>query len=349
MRLRGYRAGLLLSSSVAALLVGDGAPAAFAACANNINATFDNPAAQTTPCVAVTNTSFTGNITNEGTVSPGGITFTNGTITGFINSKGDINGGIVLDANSVITSSAPSAINIGGNVGGNTFTGGVINSGSINATAFSGAGVVVTGPSIFTGGIVNNAGGFISGGSFGVLVLAASNFSGGIINAGFISGGVAGVGVGSPGGITVSNFSGGIVNSPGGIITGFSYGVAVNGVSTFSGGIANSGVIAGATGISVQNVSLFSGNIVNTTSGSIFGAVGIEICGCVSTFAGSVVNAGLISASSASSSTASRLSPEASSIPAPLRLGPASASARSASASTMSQPLPAASSTPARF
>src|SRR5215467_14647814 len=97
------RVGLLLSSSVAALLIGGGAPAAFAACANNINAAFDNPAAQTTPCVAVTNTSFTGNITNEGTISPGGIIFSNGTITGFIGSSGTITGGIALDINSVIS------------------------------------------------------------------------------------------------------------------------------------------------------------------------------------------------------------------------------------------------------
>src|SRR2546423_12025126 len=74
------KVGLLLSSSATALLIGGGAPAAFAACANNINASFDNPVAATTPCVAVTNTSFTGNITNESTIAPGGITFNHGTI-----------------------------------------------------------------------------------------------------------------------------------------------------------------------------------------------------------------------------------------------------------------------------
>ena len=100
---RGRKVALLLSSSLsssvmAALLVGGGAPAAWAACGNNIHAGFDNPAAQTTPCVAVTNTSFTGNITNEGTISPGGITFSNGTITGSIISTGTIAGGISLDS-----------------------------------------------------------------------------------------------------------------------------------------------------------------------------------------------------------------------------------------------------------
>ena len=74
---QGRKVALLLSSSIAALLVAGGTPPAWAACGNNIHASFDNPAAQTTPCVAVTNTSFTGNITNEGTISPGGIAFTN--------------------------------------------------------------------------------------------------------------------------------------------------------------------------------------------------------------------------------------------------------------------------------
>ena len=43
------KVGLLLSSSATALLIGGGAPAAFAACANNINASFDNPVAALAP------------------------------------------------------------------------------------------------------------------------------------------------------------------------------------------------------------------------------------------------------------------------------------------------------------
>src|SRR5580704_3418086 len=100
---RGRKVSLLLSSSLTALLVGGGASSAWAGCGNTIGAAFDNPAATTTPCVAVTNTSFSGNITNEGTIAPGGISFTNGTVTGLISSSGTIAGGISLDANSVIT------------------------------------------------------------------------------------------------------------------------------------------------------------------------------------------------------------------------------------------------------
>jgi hypothetical protein len=77
---RGRKVSLLLSSSVTALLVG--ASSAAAACGNSIGAAFDNPAAHTTACVAVTNTSFSGSITNEGTIALGGINFTNGTIAG---------------------------------------------------------------------------------------------------------------------------------------------------------------------------------------------------------------------------------------------------------------------------
>src|SRR5580704_18498519 len=123
---RGRKVGLLLSSSLTALLVGGGASSAWAACVNTIGAAFDNPLAQTTPCVAVTNTSFAGNITNEGTITPGGITFTNGTITGFINSSGIITGGIALDGKSAISASSNAIV-----ISGPTFGGGISNSGKI--------------------------------------------------------------------------------------------------------------------------------------------------------------------------------------------------------------------------
>ena len=68
-----------------------------------------NGAVVTNYCVQ--NTSFAGNIVNNGTISPGGIAFQNGTISGFIQSTGVINGGISLDASSSI-SSTTAAINI---------------------------------------------------------------------------------------------------------------------------------------------------------------------------------------------------------------------------------------------
>src|ERR1700751_5721517 len=95
MGVRGRRGGLLLSRPVAALLVGGGAPAAFA-CANGAGAGagFDNPPGHTTACVVVDNTSFIGNLTNRGTIAPGGptgILVTNAsTITGQVSNAGTI-------------------------------------------------------------------------------------------------------------------------------------------------------------------------------------------------------------------------------------------------------------------
>ena len=315
---RGRRLGLLLaSSSTAALLIGGGAPAAFAACANGAGAGtgFDNPVATTTPCVAVTNTSFTGNITNEGTVAPGGITFTNGTMTGFISSSGNILGGINIDANSVIAHTGTGIA-----ITGSTFLGGITNAGTISAGAV-GVGVgfakfiptptsfQVSPAATFTGGITNS--GTISAGSAGIWVMAAGSFAGGITNAasGVIAapGGIrVGFGTITGGAYTVSSFGGGITNQ--GVISAATSGIAVNGVSTFTGGISNSGTISVSgffsTGISVENVGTFSGGISN--SGTIFaGATGIHVCGCVTTFLGGIANSGLISASSAGISVGS--------------------------------------------
>src|SRR6266850_2439518 len=132
MRGRGRRRGLLLSSSVAALLVGGGAPPAFAACAN-ISAAFDNPAGNTPACVTVTNTSFTGNITNEGTISPSGIAVIG--VSAF-------DGGIA-NAGSIVN--AGRGIVVGGTTASSfvsTFSGGVTNTGTI-VTAPAGTGIFV--------------------------------------------------------------------------------------------------------------------------------------------------------------------------------------------------------------
>src|ERR1700678_4663675 len=99
------RRSLLASSSLAALLIGFGMPSASAACIQ-INATTENPAATTVAGFCVTNTSFSGSITNEGTISPSGITFSHGTITGGITNNGTIAGGISLDRTSQIAATA---------------------------------------------------------------------------------------------------------------------------------------------------------------------------------------------------------------------------------------------------
>ena len=238
----GLRA-LLATSSVAALLIGGGTPAAYAAaCSNVVSAPFDNPLNTTIQNVCV-DASFTApgsNITNEGSISPSGIAFVGGTINGSILSTGVIDGGISLDATSMISGSH-TAISIGGAI----FTGGISNSGMLSV---GGSGIVVNGPSTFTGGISNS--GTITASGNGINVGSAGLFTGGIVNSatGTITAARFGVGVlvgstGGPGVYNVSNFSGGISNA-GNISSNSGTGIQINGVSTFGGGITNSGTIS---------------------------------------------------------------------------------------------------------
>jgi hypothetical protein len=67
----------------------------------------------TVACIVVANTSFTGNLSNTGTINPSGIAVQGSTITGSIQSSGTLIGGISIDASSRINS-AGSAIYISG-------------------------------------------------------------------------------------------------------------------------------------------------------------------------------------------------------------------------------------------
>ena len=323
---------LLASSSVAALLVGAGTPAALAApCTNQITASFDNPAATTVANVCVKNTSFSGNITNEGTISPSGITFQSGTISGFIQSSGVINGGISLDSTSKITSGATDILLKGpsfnggiansgtlsttGNSGieiGNkaavitTFGGGITNFGTISSNLSAAIGVGYGGPlpgfglflSTFSGGVTNS--GAITG-WFGVLVSGVTNFSGNIVNSstGTISA-TSGGAIGPEGILAqeIPTFAGGITNA--GKISG-QHGIYLSSIAQFGtasagGGIMNTGTIsAEGTGIFVKKLSTFSGGISNT-GGTITGNTGISVT-TLSTFLGGITNTGTISVS----------------------------------------------------
>jgi uncharacterized protein with beta-barrel porin domain len=283
------RAGLLLSSSVAALLIGAGAPAAFAACTvdqtGGTVASVSNasPAAN---CINVLNATVTGNVVNTSagvlTANGGsppsntGITINNSSVGGAVSNAGTIN-----------------ANNIGILVGGAMF-----------APNFFSPTVILASPATVSGGITNT--GTIAAGSAGIWVQAADTFGGGIVNAaaGTIFGqvGIAvGVGATTFGVRSVSSFGGGIVNQ--GLIQVSGAGIFVNGVSTFDGGIRNSGTLlnigSGGAGISVDSVDRFSGGIVNAASGTISGfGAGIVVCGCVTTFLDGIANAGLIAANS---------------------------------------------------
>ena len=130
-----------------------------------------------------------------------------------------------------------------------TFSGGIVNSGTISAS----------GNGIFVGGSASIGPGFNNAAS-----VTISTFSGGISNSGTISAGGAGIEVGGSTSIA----------------SGFGYGSGYNNaasvtISTFSGGISNSGTIIANTGIVVNNVATFLGAIVN--SGTITGTGGTAI------------------------------------------------------------------------
>jgi fibronectin-binding autotransporter adhesin len=96
----------------------------------------------------------------------------------------------------------------------------------------------------------------------------------------------------------VSTFSGGLVNS--GRIIASNTGVSILTVSTFTGGVTNSGtILAGANGIGVGTasggISTFSGGVTNSGTISVGGA-GIVVLN-ISTFSGGFSNSGTISAS----------------------------------------------------
>jgi len=128
-------------------------------------------------------------------------------------------------------------------------------------------------------------------GKAGISVNNASQFSGGIGNAGTITA-TAGAGIK----VAVSTFAGGITNSRGGTISGFT-GIAVANVKQFGGGITNSGrVTANKTGIFLSTITSFSGNISN--AGTIAGPTGIRFINGVTFAAGSaLINSGTITGS----------------------------------------------------
>ena len=311
-RVRRRSMGLLLaSSSIAALVIGGGAPRALAACSTSFTNT-TSPGCTNTAAItgiAINNSTITSSISNTGTISNNGIALTNAsTITGAIGSDGTINGGIAIDNTSRIAGATD-----GINIRRGSFAGGISNGGTISG-----------GESILIGADRATSGAF--------LTFTITTFAGGIKNSGTLAGGDAGVLVGgnlSAGNtagltITISNFSGGITNS--GKISSSVYGIALGGtldsnaktsfamlvVSSFSGTISNSGTIsAGADGIAIGGhplhqggevtVSLFANGIAN--SGMISaGGYGIAVGGsasvagvvAISTFAGGITNSGTI-------------------------------------------------------
>jgi hypothetical protein len=264
---------------------------------------------------------FTGGISNSGTISAGGtgifvskVSQFSGDIgnSGTITSSGG--GAITVTAatftGSLVNSGTLSASTTAVSVNNVTqFSGGISNSGTIGSTNGNGIVLVLNTFGSF-GGSIANTGTINANSGIGVLATGVSLFSGGISNSRTINAGQAGIEVGTFNGPLVSTFVGGIVNTgtitattgDGVLVTGF--GIALQ-LPTFSGGIVNNGTVHGnTTGISLQFVSNFSGGIANggtitvvSTPGPLV-APGIGVAG-VSTFTGGITNSGTISSMSA--------------------------------------------------
>ncbi|MGO8738754.1 beta strand repeat-containing protein [Rhodoblastus sp.] len=277
------RSVLLTSCSLAALLVG-ACPAAVWA-----QTCYTGPFPLTTSasynCVNITGQTFTGNfeLDSPGTISPGsstgvGILLNNASMSGALAVNGSISAPVGIE---LIGSTISSGIifQLG------TLGGGIKIDSASHVTGASDAIWIQSGT--LSGGIVNA--GVISGGLFGLRAQPAT-FTGGISNSGTIretiAGGVALDVFGS------ELFSGGISNS--GQISAIGAGVVVGYIPTFVGGISNSGTIAATTqstanGVLVLN-STINGNISN--SGTISGVNGINIGG--GAINGAIIDSGVI-------------------------------------------------------
>ena len=324
---------LLASSSLAALLVGSGAPAAFAQCAispGTNQSSVSNSAAIN--CINIQGIAVTGNVINTGPPNTGIITptgFAPPTRTGITINSASV-GGAIVNAGQITAPTSGDGIVVTNNA---TVSGGISNSGQITATTYA-DGIVVTNNAAVFGGISNSGTISAGHGQFvnGILIggnavtshttVTIATFAGGISNSGMISMGSGNailVG-GDDANANIAAFSGGISNS--GMISTPGSGIFVGGdepsavadtitISTFAGGISNSGTIAAGKGIFVGGtasrgqitISTFTGGISNSGMISANGD-GIFVGGTallsstvtISTFAGGISNSGVISA-----------------------------------------------------
>jgi hypothetical protein len=211
-----------------------------------------------TPAMVISHTTFSGGVTNAGTIGAGGISVVNSKfLTGSLVDTGLISG-------------AP----VGFFVSASTIHGSIVDSGAISAGS---AGIHVDS-------------GAISAGSAGIHVDSAVVL-GGIGSGGTVSAGDQGIFIGSfTQTLAVKVFAGGINNS--GRIMAGTTGISVDSVATFLGGINNRGTISeagsGGNAILVDRVTSFMGGIVNSgtiSAGGGLGVFGILITG-VNTFSG---------------------------------------------------------------
>jgi uncharacterized protein with beta-barrel porin domain len=274
--------------------------------------------ASASAAIRVSGPSFSGGISNGGTVSGsrGVLVYNASTFTGGIS-----NSGTITASSRAIWVSSVGQFGNGGTSGGitnsgtisagplgvllykvSTFTGGIANTGSLtaggNAIELSRIGQFGTG--VASGGITNS--GTISAGGHGILLFNVTTFAAAISNGGTISAGGAGIWVSNAAQLGVNTAGGGIVNS--GTIKAAGTGIVVQASNsaanslTFLGGITNSGTIsANRNGIYGFNISVFEGGVNNsgliTSSTSYENA--IELLH-INTITGGITNSGTISA-----------------------------------------------------
>jgi hypothetical protein len=154
--------------------------------------------------IRVSHTTFSGGVSNTGTIGAGGIVLISGAFIsgGGIFDSGIVSGGIKVDSSSKIVASGGATLTVIAIANTNTFGGGISNAGTISAAQ---SGIQVLGTvTNFAGGVVNN-GRIAGGGSQNGIFIGASTASGGIVNCG---GGTISAGGGIQGRLTIEPHGG---------------------------------------------------------------------------------------------------------------------------------------------
>ena len=125
--------------------------------------------------------SFTGEVANYGTISPGGIAVSGSTIHGTILDVGTVVGGITVDSASKIVNGSATGVAIAVE-NTSTFGGHISNAGTISGTRVA---IEVDDGVCFSGGITNS--GTIAATSFCIFIARETSVAGGIVNSGTIS------------------------------------------------------------------------------------------------------------------------------------------------------------------
>ncbi|HEY1981273.1 MAG TPA: autotransporter domain-containing protein [Xanthobacteraceae bacterium] len=263
-------------------------------------------------------TSFSGGITNSGTISAagsgihvlGGLNTVGGTVSnsGVISASGTVGNGDGINiagavSNAIINSGTVTGKQIGilvsSNLGGSinnsgfvrgdtgisvesiTFASGITNSGTVAGTA---DGIKIASSETFAGGVTNSGS---IGGALGVNVSTVS-FGGGITNAsnGTISGTVGAIR------IAASSYSGGVTNA--GLISGAAYGISVTaaGHGSFSGPIVNSGTISASIAVALSTAP--NAITIDQNAGNITGAIEFSSHGDTLNVSGGSINGNIV-------------------------------------------------------